>query len=105
MLELGPIGFFLWYGLRISIAIALWLVFWKLKRPSLRQLALAAFLIQAIEISGQLVFHHTFSVYYWFLSSFIFLLPRLEQIENWHQKLQLIQSDVQTTYLTGSPYG
>jgi len=103
-LELGPIGFLLWYGLRVSIIIALWSVFLKLKSPFLRQLALTAFLIQAIQISGQLVFHHTFSVYYWFLSSFIFLLPRLEQIENWHQKQQLLQQDVPLAYITDSPY-
>lgn len=103
-LELGPIGFLLWYGLRVTMAIALFLVFWNLKRALLRQLALAAFLIQVIQISGQLVFHHTFSVYYWFLSSFIFLLPRLEQIENWHREQQLLQLDVEPTYLADSPY-
>lgn len=103
MLELGPIGFVLWYGLRISIAIALWLIFWKLKRPFLRQLALAAFLIQSIQISGHLVFHHTFAVHYWFLSSFIFLLPRLEQIENWYREQQFLQQDAFYTYLPDSP--
>ena len=101
-LELGPIGFGLWYGLRVSLLIALWLVFRKLKKPFLRELALAAFLIHAIQINGPLVFNHTFSVYYWFLSGFIFLLPRLEQIENW-QQYQLKQN-VQTPYFTDSPY-
>lgn len=101
-LELGPIGFFLWYGLRVSIAIALWLVFLKLEKPFLRQLALAAFLIQAIQISSQLVFNHTFSTYYWLLSSFIFLLPRLEQIENWYREQKQSQQNV--TYLPDSSY-
>jgi hypothetical protein len=104
LLELGPIGFIFWYGLRVSILIALFSTFWKLKRFFLRQLALAAFLIQAIQISGTLVFHHTFSVYYWFLSSFIFLLPRLEQIEDWQREQQLLQEDVQFTYFSDSPY-
>lgn len=104
ILELGPIGFALWYGLRVSIVIALFLVFWQLKRAFLRQLALAACLIQVIQISGQLVFHHTFSVYYWFLSSFIFMLPRLEQIENWYREQQLLEPDVEPTYLPDSPY-
>jgi hypothetical protein len=104
-LELGPVGALLWYGLRISLTISLWLVLWKLKKPFLRQLALSAFLVQLIQISGPLVFHHTFSVYYWFLSSFIWLLPRLEQIENWHIERQLLQNDnVQSTYLSNSPY-
>lgn len=104
-LELGPIGFFLWYGLRVSIAIALWLTSLKLESPFLRQLALAAFLIEAIQINGQLVFNHTFSIYYWFLSSFIFLLPRLEQIENWHREQKLFQqNNVPSTYFISSPY-
>ncbi len=102
-LELGPIGFLFWYGMRGSMAIALMCTFWKLKRPFLRQLALAAFLIQTIQINGFLVFHNTFSVYYWFFSSFIFLLPRLEQIENW-QKEQQLQQDVLSLYLPDSPY-
>ena len=104
VLEIGPIGFLLWYGLRISLAISLYLVFWKLKRPFLRQLALTAFLIHAIEFGGHLIVNHTFSVYYWFLSSFVFLLPRLEQIENWSRQQQLLQQNVPTTYLPSSPY-
>lgn len=103
-LEVGPIGFILWYGLRIGILTNLWFVFWKLKKPLLRELVLAAFLIHAIQINGHLVFHHTFSVYYWFLSSFIFLLPRLEQIENWQAKQQQLQKDVQFTYFPDSSY-
>ncbi|MBE9224272.1 hypothetical protein IQ264_02140 [Phormidium sp. LEGE 05292] len=105
VLELGPIGFILWYGMRISIAIALLLVFWKLKRPFLRQLALAASLIQLIWLNGQLVFHHTFSVYFWFLTSFIFLLPRLEQMANWQQQLYWWQLHVQSAHLPDSPDG
>jgi hypothetical protein len=97
-LELGPIGFFLWYGLRLSIIIALLITFWKLKILLLRQLALIAFLIQAIQFNGQLVFHHTFCVYYWFLSSFIFLLPRLEEIENWQREQQFLQEEEDALY-------
>ena len=104
LLELGPIGFLFWYGLRVSILIALISNFWTLKRPLLRQLALAAFLIQAIQINGHLVFHHTFSVYYWFLSSFVFLLPRLEQIENWQREQQFLQEDDLSPYFSDSSY-
>ena len=103
-LELGPFGFLFWYGLRVSLAIALLHTFWKLKRPFLRQLGLAAFLIQAIQISGLLVFHHTFLVHYWFLSGFIFLLPRLEQIENWQTEQQLLQEYVLSSYFSDSSY-
>ncbi|BAU63907.1 unknown protein [Stanieria sp. NIES-3757] len=85
-LELGPIGFLLWYGLRISLFIALGLVFLRLRKPFLKQLALAVFLIHAIQLNGPLVTHPTFSIYYWFLTGFIFLLPRLETLEHWYHQ-------------------
>lgn len=103
-LELGPIGFLFWYGLRISIMLVLFGTFWSLKRPFLRHLALTAFLIQLILFIGFLVFHHTFGLYYWFLTSFIFVLPRLEQIENWQREQQLLQEHVFSPYFSNSPY-
>lgn len=104
-LEIGIIGFILWYGLRISIIIALFLVFWKLKRPLLRHLALTAFLLHALWINGQVVFHHTFATYYWFSTGFIFLLPRLEQVMYWQQQLQWLNANVESAYLPDSPDG
>jgi hypothetical protein len=99
MLELGPIGFFFWYALRITILVNIWLVFWKLRRPWLKELALAVFLIQAIQLYNLLVFNYAFSVYYWFLSGFIFLLPQLELIEDYRKTSQ----DDQLSYLSSSP--
>ena len=93
-LEIGPIGFVLWYLLRFSLMIGLLQVFFKLKTPFLKDLALAAFLIHAIQFIGQVVTLHTFAVYYWFLSSFIFLLPKLEQMNNFYRRAQLLQQDV-----------
>lgn len=104
-LDLGPIGFTLWYGFRVIIIFALWQVFWQLQRPFLKNLAIAACLIQAIQIVGQVVTLHTFSVYYWFLSSFIFLLPKLERRENFYRDLQLFNENVQSPYLPDSPNG
>jgi hypothetical protein len=103
ILEIGPIGFLLWYGLRVSIAVALWSIFLKLKKPFLRQLALTAFLIQISQFTEHLVFNHTFSVYYWFFSGFVFLLPQLEQTENWYRSQYIIQHNASSTYITGSP--
>lgn len=106
-LELGPFGFFIWYALRLALVVLLWVTFLQLKRPFLRELALTAFLIHAIQLSGQLVFHHTFLVYYWFFSSFIYLLPQLEQIENWYEEQALLQyyasQDQQASYFADSP--
>jgi len=101
ILELGPFGFILWYGLRASTAIALWNVYLNLQRPFLRQLALIAFLFQAIQFNGPLVFNYAFSLYYWFFTGFIFLLPQLERVENWYREQQLLQ---QNAYLPDSPY-
>lgn len=100
-LELGPIGFFLWYGLRLTILYSLWRVYIKLKTPFLRHLALGAFLIQGIQIIRFLVFDPIFVVYYWFFSGFIFLLPRLEKSGYWIQRTQNIQ-DPEQGYLPGS---
>lgn len=106
ILEIGPIGFIFWYGLKIGILIALFMLVWKLKRSFLRNLALVAFLIQLIWLPGQLVFHNTFAVYYWFLSGFIFLLPHLEQVEDWRQQQQLLeQYNDEFSYLPDSSYG
>jgi hypothetical protein len=103
VLELGPIGFIFWYGLRLSILILLIHTFLKLKRPFLRQLALTAFLLQAIQINSFLVFLNTYAVYYWFFSGLIFLLPQLEQTENW-QREQQFQQDVLSSYFPDSSY-
>ena len=78
-LELGPIGWIFWYGLRLIVLWALFKTFWKLRTPFLQHLALAAFLTHALHFTGQLVVHNVFSIYYWSLAGFIFLLPRLDQ--------------------------
>jgi hypothetical protein len=102
VLEIGPTGFFLWYLLRLILIYLLWRTFLKLKRPLLRQLALSAFLIHALQFTNQLVFNHTLLVYYWFLAGFIFLLPRLEQIENWKQQQEFFNDPA--TYRPDTPY-
>jgi hypothetical protein len=82
-LELGPLGFFLWYGLRIVLIWAFFRLFWKLHHPFLQHLALAAFLTHLILLTGQLVVHNVFSIYYWSMAGFIVLLPYLDQVETW----------------------
>jgi len=105
ILEIGPIGFFLWYSLRIAILGSLLIVFWNLRRPLLRQLALAAFLIQLSWINGQLVFHHTFAVYYWFMTGFVFLLPWLEYKENFYRQQQILRQNAEFQDLTSTSDG
>lgn len=105
ILEIGPIGFFLWYSLRLAILGSLFIVFLNLRRPLLRQLALAAFLIQLSWINGQLVFHHTFSVYYWFMTGFVFLLPWLEYKENFYRQQQILRQNAEFQDLTSTSDG
>jgi hypothetical protein len=100
MLEMGPLGFLLWYLLRIVLLIAMWQVYCRLKRPFLRQLALSIFLLHCSYLFGSVVFIHTANLYYWFFSGFAFLLPRLEKIERLRQKQNSwMMQHVQGSYL------
>lgn len=79
LLEIGTPAFFLWYWMRICLLWLLWRTYKKLKTPWLRHLALVSCLIHAIYLPNPVVLNPTMNVYYWFLSGFIFLLPRLER--------------------------
>ncbi len=81
MLELGVIGFTFWYTLKVILMVTLLKTYQRLKLLFLRRLALSAFLVHAILITGSIVFNTTFSLYYWFLTGFIFLLPQMELVE------------------------
>ncbi len=81
MFELGPIGFFLWYLLRIHLIFALWRTHRRARAPLYRELAITACLVHAISLNGQMVFQITFMVYYWFLAGLIYLIPYLEAQE------------------------
>ena len=104
VLEIGPIGFMFWYSLKFAIMGALFRLYWKLKRPFLRNLALIAFLIQLIWLPNQHVFHITYNVYYWFMTGFLYLLPHLENVENFRQQYHLIQLYEQQPHYPDSSY-
>jgi len=104
-LDIGPVGFFLWYGLKLLLLGILWLTYKKLQRPLLRQLALSAFLLQAITFNGQLVYNHTANLFQWFLYGFIFLLPRLEHNALWQSYSYSAQIHAQSSHFPDSPYG
>jgi len=82
MLELGTIGFLIWFGLRIAIILALFKTYRMLKRPFLKNLALMAFFMNLFTITSQVVTVHSFIPHFWFLVSFIYLLPHYERINN-----------------------
>ena len=79
MLEIGPIGFFLWYLLRLRIVLLLWRTYTRLKLPLTREMALTAFLMHLLFLPSQVVFQITFTIYYWLFAGFILLLPRIEE--------------------------
>ena len=81
MIEIGLLGFILWYGLRIIILVSLYSTFSRLRNPFYKELCLAVFLFHLINITGQLITNPTMLVYFWFLSGFIYLLPILEEKE------------------------
>ena len=81
MIEIGLLGFILWYGLRILLLISLYSTFSRLHYPFYKELCLAVFLFHLINITGQLITNPTMLVYFWFLSGFIYLLPLLEKKE------------------------
>ena len=81
MLEFGPLGFCLWFGMRVFCVLLLWRLFYSLRLPLTRQLAITATLFHTISLVSPLVFSAGSSVFYWFLAGFIFLLPRIEAAE------------------------
>uniref|UniRef100_B8HNC8 O-antigen polymerase n=1 Tax=Cyanothece sp. (strain PCC 7425 / ATCC 29141) TaxID=395961 RepID=B8HNC8_CYAP4 len=81
ILEIGPFGFLLWYGLRVYLLWLLWRSIKSLSNPLLRSLGQTTFLLQIISLPAQIVFIHTSALYYWFLNGFIFLLPNLQNLE------------------------
>ncbi|MBW4462395.1 MAG: hypothetical protein KME47_19470 [Nodosilinea sp. WJT8-NPBG4] len=103
-LEIGPIGFFLWYGLRIVLLFTLFKVFLQLTHPFLRQLALSIFVYQGVTFIAQMVYNHTANVYHWFFYGFIFLLPYLERVDHWQRAQQPNFLYAQPTHLSSTPH-
>jgi O-Antigen ligase len=80
MLELGVFGFLVWYAIKSYLLLALWSTRAQVRNPFLKNLALAAFLVHAILLTGMTVLNHTANVYFWFMAGFIFLLPKLDSV-------------------------
>ncbi|MGB3309234.1 MAG: hypothetical protein WA939_00195 [Nodosilinea sp.] len=103
-LEVGPVGFFLWYGLRLVLLFSLFRVCLRLTHPFLRQLAISAFVYQGVTLIGQMVYNHTANVYHWFFYGFILLLPYLERVDQWQQTQQRNLLYDHPAYFTGTPH-
>jgi hypothetical protein len=79
MLELGPIGFFLVYFVRLGLALFTFLQALSLRTSFHRAVATAALLFLLIQIAGSAIFEITSGVYYWFLVGLVFLVARLDR--------------------------
>lgn len=104
-LEVGPIGFFFWYGLRLVLLFTLFKVYLNLTHPFLRQLALSSFVYQGVTFIYQMVYNHTGGIYHWFFYGFILLLPYLERVDQWqkNQQFNLPYGGYETRF-TDSPH-
>jgi hypothetical protein len=80
LLELGVFGFGLWYLIKFYLLWALWGIWKRAQHQFLKQLALMAFLAHFVQLSGQVVMNHTSGVFFWFLTGFIFLVPKLDAL-------------------------
>jgi membrane protease YdiL (CAAX protease family) len=79
MLELGPLGLFLVYLARLSVALFALQQALRLRTPFHRAIAISALLFFLIQIPGGIVFEVTAGVYYWFLVGLVFLAVRLDR--------------------------
>jgi hypothetical protein len=102
LLEIGVVGFLLWYGLRVLILFKLWQLYRLLKSPFLKDLALIAFLIHLIQLPDQLVTHNVFAVFYWYMASFIYMLPALDQQRNDYKPVAWNAHYGKSLYIIGS---
>jgi hypothetical protein len=76
--ELGGVGFFLWYGLRLSLIFALVRCAVGMQSGLLRLLALAAACVHFYTIFAQMVFSPVSNLFCWFFAGFLLLLPKLD---------------------------
>ncbi len=79
MLELGPVGFFFIYSVRLAIALFAFRQALRLRVTFHRAVAISALLFLLIQIPGGMVFDATAGVYYWFLAGLVFLVVRLDR--------------------------
>ena len=79
MLELGVIGFLLFYGMKLAFLLNSWKLTRQLKDGDLRVLAVVIFFLQIGFLTSPTVFNVTASFYFWFFSGFLLLLPQFDE--------------------------
>jgi hypothetical protein len=81
LVDLGWIGAFLWYLLRIVVLLMIWKVYRELQTAELRLWAFIILALHLVTLNAAVVLNHTFAIYYWFLAGIALGLPRLEARE------------------------
>lgn len=71
MLELGPIGFLLWYAARIGLIVWAFVTGLRLKTRFHRTMAIAAALFLLTQLPASAVFDPTASLYHWFIAALV----------------------------------
>jgi len=79
MLELGPLGFFLVYSVRMILVFFTFGQVLRLRTVFHRAVAISALLFLLVQIPGGVIFEVTAGVYYWFLAGLVFLVVRLDR--------------------------
>lgn len=79
MLELGPLGCFVVYLVRVALALFTFRQALRLRTIFHRAVATSALLFFLIQIPGGMIFEVTAGVYYWFLAGLVFLAVRLDR--------------------------
>lgn len=79
MLELGPVGFFFVYLVRLLLAAFAFRQALRLRTLFHRAVATSALLFFLVQIPGGVIFDVTAGVYYWFLAGLVFLAVRLDR--------------------------
>jgi hypothetical protein len=79
MLEIGPLGFFAVYLVRLALAAFAFRQALRLRLLFHRAVAISALLFLIVQIPGGIIFDVTAGVYYWFLAGLVFLAVRLDR--------------------------
>jgi len=78
LVEIGPLGFALAYGLRAVVFWQLWLLVRRLRDQDLRHLALAGCLFAAVMFQAPMILNYVNHKLFWFVAGWLLLLPKLD---------------------------
>ena len=84
MLELGSIGFFLFYFVKITLYLVCLKAIFETKHSKLKTLMVALFLFMLVNWTTPLVFNHVLNVLFWFSVGCIFAIYHWERLEEAH---------------------